>query len=455
MDSTHLLFDLQQINGVAQRIAGCLVPDQIAHQVTAALVEDFDCVFARIWLVEPDHSALRLVASSGLYTHTNGSFARVPMGAYKVGKIAQNRVPFLSNHLATETWVKDPQWATEQGIQGFAGYPLMIQGRVLGVLATFSRQPLATEFLEVLQVLCMITTIALESALKAAAVPSVDSGVPLLSDQLAPLLPAAQLMLVGREVPLEPPHHYMVLKLAASLEPWDCTYCRLTYDTDGLTLDALLMVTPASAFAADPLYGLVEGVGGTLQVQTLPQRRATQLTLHLPHPPMAGPRVGLVCRLPLVRAALVTLVAQAGFSIAGPATAAVLITDTPGDLPPGTDDLPVIGWRNQPSAAGTVADGGICAAWIDWTTLPTQLKTMVEQLLRGEMPPRPPAPPSLSQRERQVLALLAQGLRDRDIAQSLFISESTVKFHLNNSLVKLQAKNRYQAVYQAVIQGCL
>nr|WP_250125910.1 hypothetical protein [Chroococcidiopsis sp. CCMEE 29] len=42
-----------------------------------------------------------------MYTHINGSFARVPMGAYKVGKIAQNRVSFLSNNLADEAWVKD------------------------------------------------------------------------------------------------------------------------------------------------------------------------------------------------------------------------------------------------------------------------------------------------------------------------------------------------------------
>jgi len=457
MDSTHLLFDLQQLNGVAQRISGCLVPDQIAHQVTAALVEDFDCVFARIWLVEPDHSALRLVASSGLYTHTNGTFARVPMGAYKVGKIAQNRVPFLSNHLAAETWVKDPQWAIDQGIQGFAGYPLMIQDRVLGVLAAFSRHPLATEFLEVLQVLCMITTIALESALKAAAVPLAlgSEGVPLLSDQLATILPAAQVMLVGREVTLPPTHHYAALKLAASLEPWGCTYCRLTYDADGLLLDTLLMAAPTDGPWADSLEGLVHGVGGTLQVQTPPQRRATQLTVHLPYPPTEGPQVGLICRLPLVRAALVALVTQAGFALADPATAAVLITDSLGDRSLGTDGQPVIGWRHRPEETSPGANEGPWATWIDWTTSPSQLRTLVNQLLQGEMPPQPPAPASLSQRERQVLTLLAQGLRDRDIAQTLFISESTVKFHLNNSLIKLQAKNRYQAVYKAAVGGCL
>jgi DNA-binding NarL/FixJ family response regulator len=59
----------------------------------------------------------------------------------------------------------------------------------------------------------------------------------------------------------------------------------------------------------------------------------------------------------------------------------------------------------------------------------------------------------LSHREREILQLLAAGKRDRDIAQRLFITESTVKFHIHNSLVKLKARNRYQGVYQATRQG--
>ncbi|NJL22723.1 MAG: GAF domain-containing protein, partial [Leptolyngbyaceae cyanobacterium SM1_3_5] len=94
---TRILFDLQQANEIAQSLAGCFEPEAIAQRVTAGLVEKFDCAFARLWLLEPDRSNLKLVASSGLYTRTDGKFGRVPMGAYKVGKIAQNRVSFLSN----------------------------------------------------------------------------------------------------------------------------------------------------------------------------------------------------------------------------------------------------------------------------------------------------------------------------------------------------------------------
>lgn len=68
------------------------------------------------------------------------------MEAYKVGKIAQNRVPFLSNQLAGEPWVKDRDWAIANQIQGFAGYPLLAGDRLVGVLAAFSHNPIAPEF---------------------------------------------------------------------------------------------------------------------------------------------------------------------------------------------------------------------------------------------------------------------------------------------------------------------
>ena len=46
-------------------------------------------------------------------------------------------------------------------------------------------------------------------------------------------------------------------------------------------------------------------------------------------------------------------------------------------------------------------------------------------------------------------------MRDREIARKLFISDRTVKFHINNAVAKLNAKTRIQAVYQAYSQGLL
>jgi DNA-binding CsgD family transcriptional regulator len=59
----------------------------------------------------------------------------------------------------------------------------------------------------------------------------------------------------------------------------------------------------------------------------------------------------------------------------------------------------------------------------------------------------------LTGRERDVLALLALGARNRTIAQRLGISEHTVKFHLASILGKLGASTRTQAVREAMRRG--
>ena len=62
---------------------------------------------------------------------------------------------------------------------------------------------------------------------------------------------------------------------------------------------------------------------------------------------------------------------------------------------------------------------------------------------------------SLSDRERQVLQLVSEGLTNQEIGETLFLSESTVKKHLANILDKLHLGNRVQAAVYAVREGLL
>ncbi|CAM5275435.1 DNA-binding response regulator [Streptomyces spiroverticillatus] len=69
---------------------------------------------------------------------------------------------------------------------------------------------------------------------------------------------------------------------------------------------------------------------------------------------------------------------------------------------------------------------------------------------------RPPAqdlPDDLTPREREVLALIGQGLPNRGIAESLFISEATVKTHINNLFAKADIRDRAEAVRRAIAAG--
>lgn len=66
-----------------------------------------------------------------------------------------------------------------------------------------------------------------------------------------------------------------------------------------------------------------------------------------------------------------------------------------------------------------------------------------------------PAPPKLSAREEEVLALLADGLGTGEIAGSLYMSESTAKTHITHIYQKLGAANRAQALVAAMRLGLL
>jgi Response regulator containing a CheY-like receiver domain and an HTH DNA-binding domain len=81
----------------------------------------------------------------------------------------------------------------------------------------------------------------------------------------------------------------------------------------------------------------------------------------------------------------------------------------------------------------------------------TEFATMIK---RSDERSQVPAP-RLTDRELEVLKLVARGLNNRDIAKELFISENTVKNHVRNILEKLQLHSRMEAVVYAVREKLL
>ena len=71
---------------------------------------------------------------------------------------------------------------------------------------------------------------------------------------------------------------------------------------------------------------------------------------------------------------------------------------------------------------------------------------LLEFIRHGSLGEPSEAGPRLTSREREILTLVSSGARDRDIAERLVISESTVKKHVQNILRKFQARNRAEAV---------
>ncbi len=117
----------------------------------SALLKHLDAAFARIWLLNNESKVLELKASAGLYTHLNGAHARIPVGSFKIGFIAAEQKPHLTNQVQMDERVSDQEWARREGMISFAGYPLLVEGRTVGVMAMFARHPLEEDAIEALE----------------------------------------------------------------------------------------------------------------------------------------------------------------------------------------------------------------------------------------------------------------------------------------------------------------
>ena len=97
----------------------------------------------------------------------------------------------------------------------------------------------------------------------------------------------------------------------------------------------------------------------------------------------------------------------------------------------------------------------------DAVIAPSSTRRLLEHLVTALPTPAPDVPPSpahlalatLTEREREVLELMARGRSNQEIASDLFVAEATVKTHVGRVLAKLGARDRVQAVVVAFETG--
>lgn len=149
--------------------------DCVLNDLVKGLVREAGVALARIWLLKPGDicatctmrpecpdqtRCLHLAASDGVgwrsrsvrWNRLDGGYQRFPFGIRKVGRIAATGEPLLLNDLKTNNeWTFNRAWVKKEGIQCFAGQPLMFRGEVLGVLAVFSREAMGEHCLAILR----------------------------------------------------------------------------------------------------------------------------------------------------------------------------------------------------------------------------------------------------------------------------------------------------------------
>ena len=129
-DISFILTDATTLRAMLDRAAGATI-----HHLDGAL--------ARIWTVDRAGARLELQASAGMYTHVNGAYQFIPVGQFEIGKIAADRQPLLTNAVIGDPLIPAQDWAIAAGLVAFAGYPLVVEDRLVGVLGMFARHALS------------------------------------------------------------------------------------------------------------------------------------------------------------------------------------------------------------------------------------------------------------------------------------------------------------------------
>jgi PAS domain S-box-containing protein len=155
--------------------------EEILRYCTDMVVHHLGVAFARIWTVQPGDlcgtcfnadwcvdrtRCLHLKASAGLSTNLNGEYRRVPLGALKIGRIAQGMGVMSTNDVLQDERLPNKDWLRAQGLRSFAGFPLVIEGEVFGVVAVFAKVPLSEPTIRTLESACngIAATIARKQA---------------------------------------------------------------------------------------------------------------------------------------------------------------------------------------------------------------------------------------------------------------------------------------------------
>jgi transcriptional regulator with GAF, ATPase, and Fis domain len=154
---------LELLQRVTARMTVHHTLEEVLGAITCGLVQTDAAALARIWLYTTerqcaacqrapssetspqDARSLHLCASAGIFEGHAGPNHCLPLGMYLGGRVAETRRPTLINDLPGERRVRGLRWISEHGLQAYAGYPLLFDGELEGVLGIFRRQAWETD----------------------------------------------------------------------------------------------------------------------------------------------------------------------------------------------------------------------------------------------------------------------------------------------------------------------
>ena len=155
---------LELLNQSIDQMNQKLFEPELLDVVATALTLNLGFAAAQVWLLEASDGALWRRAGHHLTRNAPPMPTRVERGMSEIGQVAELRVPIVTNDPANHRQVGLNPWMAEEGIQAFAGFPLVVGEQLLGVLAVYHRRPLDRNTIELLTLFAQHAATAIQEA---------------------------------------------------------------------------------------------------------------------------------------------------------------------------------------------------------------------------------------------------------------------------------------------------
>jgi PAS domain S-box-containing protein len=115
-----------------------------------AMVSHLDVSSARLWTLNDKEHVLELQASAGSTSYHLDTQRRIPVETSKINYLVREQQPYLINDVLTDPRINDKAWAMQEGIVAIAGYPLILDQQVVGIMALFAQKRFTEETFDLL-----------------------------------------------------------------------------------------------------------------------------------------------------------------------------------------------------------------------------------------------------------------------------------------------------------------
>ncbi|MEB3211492.1 MAG: PAS domain S-box protein, partial [Leptolyngbyaceae bacterium] len=141
------LIDSARLAALSSNIGSVLTQNaplmETLERCSAALVTHLALDSARFWVLNPTTQTLELAASHGQYQHLDALQRSIRVGHSRIGWIAEHQRPYMTDSVLNDLHINHQEWEQHPYPMAFAGYPLNVEEKIVGVMAVMTRRPLS------------------------------------------------------------------------------------------------------------------------------------------------------------------------------------------------------------------------------------------------------------------------------------------------------------------------